>query len=119
MGFHDLKLFWGELAGFEQNFVWNAHLANVVQGGRAKKGINELNVQHVRKLRIFRQLAGNGTHVMLGAAHVIRRLRLTCLCQIGQSHDGDVLDGHQLAGALGYFFFQVQGLVAQRIVGGF
>jgi len=118
VGLHDLELFRGELARFEQDAVRNAHLADVVEGGGFVEQVDGGVVQQFGKAGMALELAGQGPDVVLGAADVVARFVIPGFRQGGHGHDGHILDHGHFPGAALHLFFQVGVLVPEKVPGG-
>ena len=112
---HDLELVGLEPAGLEQDAVWNADFANVVQGGRLEQDIDRALVQKTGKARMPAQLVGQQTQVVLRAADVVAGVVVAGLRQGGHGQNGDILNRRQLPAAALHLGFQVIIFVPQEV----
>ena len=67
---HDLEFFGGQRAGFQQNPVGNAHLADVVQRARHVNQLDVVAVHLVAVLLLQRELIGQHPAILAHALQV-------------------------------------------------
>jgi len=118
VGLHDLEFFRLELAGLEQDAVGDADLADIMERRRLEQQFDLVRRQVGGKARVALQLLGQRLDVELGAADMVAGVVVARFRQRSHGQNRDILDRHDLAGALAHFLFQIDILVAQKIRAG-
>ena len=106
MGLHDGPLRGSQFAGLVQNLVGDAHLADVVHGGRACQQADTAWRQCVLKAGVPFEQFGQQRHVALGTRQVLAGFGIACFGQVRQRANAHLLGQVVFGHAPGHFGFE-------------